>query len=65
MAFTLHQCLEYYRGAERKINGNVKPFTNVEYHFADARFFEEGDVYKETLPLSTSSMGQIWHKKCL
>jgi len=40
IAFTLHQCLKYYRCGERKINENVKPFSKVESHFADARFFD-------------------------
>ena len=31
---------------ERKINCSVKPFTRAEYHFTDARFFEEDDTPK-------------------
>jgi len=41
VASTLYQCLKYYRGRERKINGSVKPFTKAESHFADVRFFEK------------------------
>jgi len=33
VASTLHQCLKYYRGGERKINDNVKLFTKAKYHF--------------------------------
>jgi len=47
---TLHQCLKYYRGGERKINDSVKPLTRVEPHFAGARFLEEDDTPKETMP---------------
>ena len=28
-AYTLHQCLKYYGGGERNINGNVKPFSKA------------------------------------
>jgi len=49
MASTLYLCLKYYRDGERKINGNVKPFTKVESHFAEARFFEEDDAPKESM----------------
>ncbi|XP_074293322.1 uncharacterized protein LOC141620315 [Silene latifolia] len=41
VASTLHQCLKYYRDGERKINGDVKPFSTMESYFADARFYEE------------------------
>jgi len=41
MASTLHQCLKYYCGSERKINDDLKPFTKAESHFADSKFFEE------------------------
>ena len=30
VASTLHQCLKYYRGGERKINGDVRAFTRAE-----------------------------------
>ena len=58
MAFTLHQYLKYYWGGERKINGNVKPFTKAESHFADAKLFKE-DPRKETMStiISTSKVG--------
>jgi len=46
---TLHQCLKYYRGEERKINSSVKLFTRAESYFADARFFKEDDTLKETM----------------
>jgi len=43
---------------ERKINGSVKPFTRAEYHFTDARFFEEDDTPKETMPIAITSTGK-------
>jgi len=49
MASTLHQCLKYYHGGDKKINGDVKPFTKAELHFA-TKFFEDGTVSKETTP---------------
>ena len=63
VASTLHECLKYYRNGERKINGDVKPFTKAESHFADARFFEEGAAPKETMPSTISSTGNGVAKK--
>jgi len=58
VASTLHQCLKYYCDGEKKINGDVKPFTKVESHFADARFFEEGVAPKETMSSTIFSTGK-------
>ncbi|XP_074278402.1 uncharacterized protein LOC141601993 [Silene latifolia] len=41
VASTLHQCLKYYRGGERKIDGDAEPFSKVDSFFADTKFFEE------------------------
>jgi len=49
VASTLYQCLKYYCGVERKINGDVRPFTKVESHFADSKFFEEDFTPKEMM----------------
>ena len=46
---TIHQFLKYYLGDERKINGDVKPFTKAESHFADSKFFEEDFTHKEMM----------------
>jgi len=59
VASTLHQCLKYYRGRERKINGNVKPFTRAKSHFADVRFFEEDDTPKETILADITSTNRV------
>jgi len=58
VASILHQCLKYYLGRERKIKGNVKPFTRAESHFADARFFEEDNTPKETMLATITSIGR-------
>ena len=55
VASTLYQCLKYYRGGERGINGDVKPFTEAESHFIDAKFFEEGSALKEMMISTISS----------
>ncbi|XP_074313449.1 uncharacterized protein LOC141648620 [Silene latifolia] len=57
VASTLHQCLKYYRGGERRINGDVKPFSKVDSFFADAKFFEESGTSSEFLPSTISSTG--------
>ena len=57
VASALHQCLKCYQGGERTMNGNVKQFTKVESHFADARFFEEEDAPKETKSSTITSTG--------
>jgi len=63
VASTLHQCLMYYHDGEKKINGNVKPFTKAKSHFVDARFFKEGAAPKETMLLTISSTGKCVVKK--
>jgi len=60
--FILHQCLKYYRGEEKKINVNVKPFTRVESHFTNARFFEKDGAPKEIMS-STIMYRHRWHTK--
>ena len=58
VASTLHQCLKYYRDREKKINGDTKPFAKDESYFGDARFFEEGDPFKEAMRAAISSTGK-------
>ncbi|KAL0287171.1 UNVERIFIED_CONTAM: hypothetical protein Sangu_2704100 [Sesamum angustifolium] len=39
---TWHQCFKYYRnGIVKKVLGDNKPFTEVESHFADAKYYIE------------------------
>ncbi|KAL0454805.1 UNVERIFIED_CONTAM: hypothetical protein Slati_0819700 [Sesamum latifolium] len=41
---TWHQCFKYCRnGIVKKVLGDNKPFTEVESHFADAKYYIEGD----------------------
>ena len=54
----LHQCLKYYRGGERKTNGDVKPFTKAELLFDDSKFFEEDFAPKEMMISTISSTGK-------
>jgi len=58
VASTLHKCLKCCRGTEKKINGNVKPFTKVESHFVDASFFKEDDTPKEKVLSTILSVGK-------
>ncbi|XP_074301299.1 uncharacterized protein LOC141632675 [Silene latifolia] len=58
VASTLHQCLKYYRGGERKIDGDAKPFSKVDSFFADAKFFEENGTSGEFMPTTISSTGK-------
>ncbi|XP_074290338.1 uncharacterized protein LOC141617067 [Silene latifolia] len=58
VASTLHQCLKYYRGGERKINGDAKPFTKADSYFADAKFFEENGTFSEFMLTTISSTGK-------
>ena len=40
---------KYYHKGERKINGDVRPFTKAESHFTNAKFLEEGSAPKEMM----------------
>jgi len=37
---------------------SMQPFTKAESRFTDARFFEENDALKETMPSTITSMGK-------
>ncbi|XP_074299684.1 uncharacterized protein LOC141630833 [Silene latifolia] len=58
VASNLHQCLKYYRGGERKIDGDAKPFSKVDSFFADTKFFEENGTSSEFMPTTISSTGK-------
>ena len=58
VASTLYQYLKYYRDREKKINGDVKPFTKAKPYFANARFFDEDAPLKEIMPSAISSIGK-------
>jgi len=55
---TTNQCLKYYRDRKKKINGDIKPFTVAESHFAKAKFFEEDVALKEIIQDAISSTGK-------
>ncbi|KAK2981999.1 hypothetical protein RJ640_007591 [Escallonia rubra] len=52
---TLHQCLKFYRDREKMIDGDCRPFTEVESHFADEKFYMDSETSQECLPIETSS----------
>ncbi|XP_074296967.1 uncharacterized protein LOC141627634 [Silene latifolia] len=58
VASTLHQCLKYYRGGERQIDGDAKPFSKADSFFADAKFFEENGTSSEFMPTTITSTGK-------
>ncbi|KAB2604851.1 hypothetical protein D8674_037138 [Pyrus ussuriensis x Pyrus communis] len=55
---TLHQCLKFYREGVKVIQGDTKPFTEAESHFADAKFYMDEDVVPEALPEDIKSTGK-------
>ncbi|KAI5349399.1 hypothetical protein L3X38_002286 [Prunus dulcis] len=60
---TLHQCFKFYRGGVKKILGDVKPFTEAESYFADAKFYIDEDVASEVIPVEVHSTGQAIPRK--
>ncbi|KAB2609177.1 S2-RNase [Pyrus ussuriensis x Pyrus communis] len=55
---TLHQCLKFYREGVKVIQGDTKPFTEAESHFADAKFYMDEDMVPEALPEDIRSTGK-------
>ena len=43
---------------DRKINGDTRPFANVESFLIDERFFEQSDPLKETMSAAISITGK-------
>jgi len=64
VVLTLNQCLKYYRDNERKINGDVSPFTKAESHFANSKFFEQ-DFAPKQMMISTISATGKGHSKAV
>ncbi|KAM2879555.1 hypothetical protein FF1_015035 [Malus domestica] len=60
---TLHQCLKFYQEGVKVIQGDTKPFTKAESHFADAKFSIDEDMVPEALPKEIKSTGKVAHKK--
>ncbi|KAI5343510.1 hypothetical protein L3X38_011386 [Prunus dulcis] len=66
---TLHQCFKFYRCGVKKILGDVKPFTEAESYFTDAKFYIDEDVASEVIPVEVHSTGKAIprrdeHSKC-
>ncbi|KAM1087464.1 hypothetical protein ACFX2B_012839 [Malus domestica] len=47
---TFHQCLKFYQEGVKVIQGDTKPFTETESHFANAKFYMDEDMVPEALP---------------
>ena len=47
---TLHQCFKFYKGGVKKVEVDTKPFIEVEFYFADTKFYIGNDATKEVLP---------------
>ncbi|KAI5343264.1 hypothetical protein L3X38_011140 [Prunus dulcis] len=60
---TLPQCFKFYRGGVKKILGDVKPFTEAESYFADAKFYIDEDVASEVIPMEVHSTGKAIPRK--
>ncbi|CAL2271127.1 unnamed protein product [Prunus armeniaca] len=57
------------KGGVKKILGDVKPFTEAESYFADAKFYIDEDVVSEVIPVEVHSTGKTMprredHSKC-
>ncbi|KNA19062.1 hypothetical protein SOVF_065000 [Spinacia oleracea] len=63
VASTLHQCFKYYRNGERKVNADVKPFSEAESHFADAKFYASQGEPVDVMPTEIASTGKVMPKK--
>ncbi|KAI5342408.1 hypothetical protein L3X38_010283 [Prunus dulcis] len=51
------------KGRVKKILGDVKPFTEVESYFANAKFYIDEDVASEVIPIEVHSTGQTIPRK--
>ncbi|XP_008229457.1 PREDICTED: uncharacterized protein LOC103328826 [Prunus mume] len=62
--------LKPYRGGVKKILGDVKPFTEAESYFADAKFYMDEDMVYEVIPVEVHLTRKAMprreeHSKCL
>ncbi|KAA0066955.1 ty3-gypsy retrotransposon protein [Cucumis melo var. makuwa] len=46
---TLHQCFKFYKQGIRKVDADSRPFTKVESHFADAKFYTKSEDVSEVI----------------
>ena len=54
MPSTLHQCFKFYKEGVKTVIGDIKPFTEAESHFADAKFYTDDDTPSEVLLMKNS-----------
>ena len=60
MPSTYHQCFKYFQDGEvKKIVADHKPFTVVESHFADAKFYLEDDTQEEAQVIISPSSKEV------
>ena len=60
---TLHTMLKILPRRVKVIQGDTKPFTEAESHFADAKFYMDKDMVPEALPKEIKSTGKAVPKK--
>ncbi|CAL8168343.1 unnamed protein product [Prunus armeniaca] len=60
---TLHQCFKFYRGGVKKILGDVKPFTEAESYFVDAKFYMDENMVSEVIPVEVHSTGKAMPRR--
>ena len=53
---TLHQCFKFLQSGIKKVNADLKPFAEIEAHFANAKFYVEDGTPNEILPVEIPSM---------
>ncbi|XP_008237555.1 PREDICTED: uncharacterized protein LOC103336290 [Prunus mume] len=58
---TLHQCFKFYRGGVKKILGDVKPITEAESYFTDAKFYIDENT--EVIPTEVHLIGKAIPRK--
>ncbi|KAA0039557.1 uncharacterized protein E5676_scaffold775G00710 [Cucumis melo var. makuwa] len=46
---TLHQCFKFYQDGVKKVEADSNPFSEVESHFADAKFYLKNDSSSEAV----------------
>ena len=39
----LHQYFKFYKQGIKKVDANIRPFSKVESHFADVKFYTKSD----------------------
>ena len=47
---TLHQCFKFYQKNIKKVEADSNPFSEVEPHFVDAKFYLKSDNVSEAMP---------------